>query len=195
MPTAAIPAIRSASPAICGIGEKPLMLDGMPLGRPVQTAFEIGEDEIGLAQFRPDQPERHGRVVDIHQIHVAEQDQRGHPAFSGDFPSGISLGRFAACYDTPMAFEWDEAKRLANIQKHGIDFADVEQVFAGMFVETEDLRRDYGEKRFRAVGDWATISFNRIHVARTAVAGSSAPEGQDEMTEERITRVTLERGP
>ncbi|HEX2150934.1 MAG TPA: BrnT family toxin [Stellaceae bacterium] len=51
-----------------------------------------------------------------------------------------------------MAFEWDEAKRLANIRKHGIDFTDVEQVFTGSFVETEDLRRDYGEKRFRAVG-------------------------------------------
>jgi uncharacterized protein len=51
-----------------------------------------------------------------------------------------------------MAFEWDDTKRLANIQKHGIDFADVEQVFAGSFIETEDLRRDYGEKRFRAVG-------------------------------------------
>jgi len=51
-----------------------------------------------------------------------------------------------------MAFEWDEAKRLANIQKHGVDFVDVEPVFAGEFIETEDLRRDYGEKRFRAVG-------------------------------------------
>jgi uncharacterized DUF497 family protein len=51
-----------------------------------------------------------------------------------------------------MEFEWDEAKRLANIQKHGIDFADIEQVFAGWYVETKDLRRDYGEQRFRAVG-------------------------------------------
>jgi uncharacterized protein len=51
-----------------------------------------------------------------------------------------------------MVFEWDEAKRLANIRKHGIDFADVEQVFSGSVVETEDLRRDYGEGRFRAVG-------------------------------------------
>jgi uncharacterized protein len=51
-----------------------------------------------------------------------------------------------------MEFEWDEAKRLTNIEKHGIDFADVEQAFAGSFIETEDLRRDYGEKRFRVVG-------------------------------------------
>jgi uncharacterized DUF497 family protein len=51
-----------------------------------------------------------------------------------------------------MDFERDEAKRLANILKHGIDFADVSAVFAGEFIETEDRRRDYGERRFRAVG-------------------------------------------
>lgn len=28
-----------------------------------------------------------------------------------------------------MEFEWDEAKRLGNIEKHGIDFADMEEIF------------------------------------------------------------------
>jgi hypothetical protein len=51
-----------------------------------------------------------------------------------------------------MAFEGDEAKRQANILKHGIDFVDVIEVFAGRFIETEDTRRDYGERRHRAVG-------------------------------------------
>src|SRR5215208_1524794 len=42
--------------------------------------------------------------------------------------------------------------------------------------------------------DWATIlSRSHIRGAAAAVAGSSAPEGRDEMTEERITRVTLEQ--
>lgn len=49
-------------------------------------------------------------------------------------------------------FEWDEAKRQANIAKHGIDFADVREVFGGHVVETEDMRRDYGEQRYRVVG-------------------------------------------
>src|SRR4051794_17418757 len=41
--------------------------------------------------------------------------------------------------------------------------------------------------------DWATIlSRSHTHGAET-VAGLSVPEGQDEMTEERITRVTLEQ--
>ena len=51
-----------------------------------------------------------------------------------------------------MDFEWDEAKRQANILKHGIDFVDAIGIFAGRFIETEDLRRDYGERRYRAVG-------------------------------------------
>jgi len=30
-----------------------------------------------------------------------------------------------------MNFEWDEAKRLTNIQKHRLDFRDAAQVMAG----------------------------------------------------------------
>jgi uncharacterized protein len=51
-----------------------------------------------------------------------------------------------------MDFEWDEAKSQANILKHGIDFVDAIAVFSGRFIETEDQRRDYGERRYRAVG-------------------------------------------
>lgn len=51
-----------------------------------------------------------------------------------------------------MDFEWDEAKRQANILKHGIDFVDAIEMFAGHLVETEDRRRDYGERRYRATG-------------------------------------------
>jgi uncharacterized DUF497 family protein len=42
------------------------------------------------------------------------------------------------------AFTWDETKRQANLNKHGLDFADVEQVFAGPLMLVEDHRRDYG---------------------------------------------------
>jgi hypothetical protein len=46
-------------------------------------------------------------------------------------------------------FEWDEAKRRANIERHGIDFVDVLAVFADPArVEVEDARRDYGERRY-----------------------------------------------
>ena len=52
-----------------------------------------------------------------------------------------------------MEFEWDEAKRQANILKHGIDFVDAIAIFSGRVEESEDRRRDYGERRFLATGD------------------------------------------
>jgi uncharacterized DUF497 family protein len=51
-----------------------------------------------------------------------------------------------------MEFEWDEAKRLANIRRHGIDFIDVTAVFDGDTVTVEDDRYDYGEQRFVTFG-------------------------------------------
>ena len=51
-----------------------------------------------------------------------------------------------------MEFEWDESKRLSNLDKHGIDFEDVLAVFAGSIVTVEDARFDYGEERFVTLG-------------------------------------------
>jgi uncharacterized protein len=51
-----------------------------------------------------------------------------------------------------MQYEWDEAKRQTNIQKHGIDFIGIDQVFAGQTVTILDARFDYDETRFITVG-------------------------------------------
>lgn len=51
-----------------------------------------------------------------------------------------------------MEFEWDEAKRLVNLHKHGIDFVDVPSVFDGDTVTVEDDRYSYGEQRFVTFG-------------------------------------------
>jgi len=51
-----------------------------------------------------------------------------------------------------MNFEWDDAKRLSNIKKHGIDFIDAPAVFDGYTLTIEDDRYDYGEKRFVTFG-------------------------------------------
>jgi uncharacterized DUF497 family protein len=51
-----------------------------------------------------------------------------------------------------MKFEWDEAKRRVNIEKHGIDFADLEPLFDGETVIILDDRFDYGEYRFITLG-------------------------------------------
>jgi len=51
-----------------------------------------------------------------------------------------------------MIFEWDDEKRLANIEKHGIDFTDAPNLFTGPFLTLEDARHDYGEQRLIAFG-------------------------------------------
>jgi uncharacterized protein len=51
-----------------------------------------------------------------------------------------------------MRFEWDEAKRRANIHRHGFDFEDSEKLFAGETVTHLDDRFDYGERRFLTLG-------------------------------------------
>ena len=51
-----------------------------------------------------------------------------------------------------MKFEWDEAKNLANIRKHHLDFADAEEIFDGPTLTVPDLREDYGEDRWIVVG-------------------------------------------
>jgi uncharacterized DUF497 family protein len=48
--------------------------------------------------------------------------------------------------------EWDETKRQINIAKHGVDFIDAARVFEAAVLETEDRRRDYGERHYRALG-------------------------------------------
>jgi uncharacterized protein len=49
-------------------------------------------------------------------------------------------------------YAWDEAKRAANLQKHGIDFVGAEAVFEGFTITIEDTRLDYGEQRFVTFG-------------------------------------------
>jgi uncharacterized DUF497 family protein len=51
-----------------------------------------------------------------------------------------------------MEFDWDEAKRKANLQNHGIDFVDIEMVFEGETITIPDDRFDYGEERFVTFG-------------------------------------------
>ena len=51
-----------------------------------------------------------------------------------------------------MRFEWDEAKRQSNLQKHGIDFVGIEKVFARTTLTILDDRFDYPETRFITLG-------------------------------------------
>ena len=51
-----------------------------------------------------------------------------------------------------MKLTWDEHKRRANLDKHGIDFLEAETFFAGPVFTFEDTRKPYGERRFIGLG-------------------------------------------
>ena len=52
-----------------------------------------------------------------------------------------------------MEFEWDENKNKSNQEKHGIDFKDAKEVFKDENSKVlQDLRKDYGEIRWRIIG-------------------------------------------
>jgi uncharacterized protein len=47
---------------------------------------------------------------------------------------------------------FDRAKRERTLSERGLDFADADIVFAGVTLDLEDTRRDYGESRFVCYG-------------------------------------------
>ncbi len=68
-----------------------------------------------------------------------------------------------------MKFAWDEAKRESNIEKHGLDFADVPPMFDHDVFTIEDTRFDYGETRYITFG---LLQFRVIVVAHTDEDGT-----------------------
>ena len=51
-----------------------------------------------------------------------------------------------------MSITFDPEKREATLANRGLDFADADEVFAGLTVQFPDERRDYGEERIITVG-------------------------------------------
>jgi uncharacterized DUF497 family protein len=51
-----------------------------------------------------------------------------------------------------MKISYDPPKRDATLSERGLDFSDAKQVFAGVTLEVEDTRRDYGEPRIICYG-------------------------------------------
>jgi uncharacterized DUF497 family protein len=63
-----------------------------------------------------------------------------------------------------MQFEWSDSKHAKTLRERGIGFDDGARIFAGRVVIWQDNRRDYGEERFRAVGEAEGVV---LHVAYT----------------------------
>lgn len=51
-----------------------------------------------------------------------------------------------------MRISFDPAKCAKTLAERGLDFADAALIFAGVTVEIEDTRRNYGEKRIVCYG-------------------------------------------
>ncbi len=58
-----------------------------------------------------------------------------------------------------MELEWDEAKRRINLEKHGLDFADLDEFDWSEPVTYQDVRKNYGEARFMALATFR----GRVH--------------------------------
>lgn len=63
-------------------------------------------------------------------------------------------------------FTWDEAKRRANLAKHGVDFRDAARIFDGPLVAVEDTREGYGERRYVALGLLETVVVSVVYTER-----------------------------
>ncbi len=51
-----------------------------------------------------------------------------------------------------MKLEWDKRKNQANIEKHGLDFADAHKIFESPMLVNIDDRKDYSEDRWVGIG-------------------------------------------
>ena len=62
-----------------------------------------------------------------------------------------------------MHFSWDENKREANLEAHGLDFVDAERVFEGPTFTYEDDRFEYEEQRFVTLGFLNGVVVSIVH--------------------------------
>jgi len=62
---------------------------------------------------------------------------------------------------------WDEAKRAANLRKHGVDFAAAATLDWSSATIRRDDRFDYGEVRYRGLGVIGTVLYAIAFTYRT----------------------------
>jgi uncharacterized protein len=94
-----------------------------------------------------------------------------------------------------MDFEWDEAKRLSNIEERGVDFRDAALISEGTGIAKEDTREDYGEQRFRALGRvddeyYVVVAYTRRGSAVRIISAWKVAEDGKKRYEEILSRST-----
>ena len=69
-----------------------------------------------------------------------------------------------------MEFEWDENKNKSNQEKHDIDFNEAKEVFDDANrTNSEDNRKDYGEKRWITIGMVSNALLTVVYTIRDAI--------------------------
>jgi uncharacterized protein len=68
-----------------------------------------------------------------------------------------------------MEFEWDPAKSEATEHQRGINFDRAAEIFTGRMIQWADSRNDYGEQRFRAIGESAGELLHVVYTRRGEV--------------------------
>jgi hypothetical protein len=68
----------------------------------------------------------------------------------------------------PLQLEWDEKKRLKLLRKRDLDILDAALIFESpeTVIEWEDNRKDYGERRFIAVGIAGETAYQVVYTWR-----------------------------
>jgi hypothetical protein len=65
-----------------------------------------------------------------------------------------------------MNYEWDESKRQASIDKHGVDFRLAAAIFFSPTNQAHDTREDPGELRRLALGHAGKDHFVVVYILR-----------------------------
>ncbi len=68
-----------------------------------------------------------------------------------------------------MKITFNEAKGLKILEERGLDIAESGLVFQGDYVEIEDDRKDYGERRYRV---WGFLNGQRVSLVWTPRDGT-----------------------
>jgi uncharacterized DUF497 family protein len=63
-------------------------------------------------------------------------------------------------------FEYDEVKRVSNLDKHGVDLLYAALIFEGPVLTVVDDRTDYGERRLISLGLVGDGAFVVVHTER-----------------------------
>ena len=89
-------------------------------------------------------------------------------------------------------FEWDLEKESRNVYRRNLDFATASQIWDGPIVEKVDERRDYGETRIIATGEFdgsvLVVVYTWRGETRRIISARKANSRERGLYEEEIAR-------